>query len=100
VAADQVEAIEALFAQAQEAHHAFETTELNGVFDAAWPRWYAAYAIDHGIGPLLGCAVTIDALARFLDDSNVELAGLDPAPSEPWAAYTARRLVEELGGER
>jgi hypothetical protein len=100
MAADRIAEIAALLAEAQEAHHVFETTELHGVFDAAWPRWYAAYAIDHGIGPLLGRAITIEALARFLGDSNVELAQLDPAPGESWAAFTARRLTEELTQQR
>ncbi len=96
MAADRIAEIAALLAEAQEAHHVFETTGLHGVFDAAWPRWYAAYAIDHGIGPLLGRAVTTDSLARFLADSNVDFAQMEPPPNESWAAYTARRLTSEL----
>jgi hypothetical protein len=93
---DRFEAVNALLVQAEEAHGAFETTELKGVYDEEWPRWYAAYAIEHGIGALLGHAVTTDQLAQFLARTSFELKQTEPVPSEPWAAYTARRITAEL----
>ena len=56
---------------------------LGGVYDQAWPRWYATYAVEHGVGALIGGGITIDRLAEFLAGSNVEF---EPRPSrEPWA---------------
>ena len=63
MATDRIGALEALLAEAEAAHGVYETTELNGVYDQDWPRWYAAYAVDHGIGALLGRDVSVDELA-------------------------------------
>ena len=93
---DQIGALEALLAETEAAHGVYETTELNGVYDQEWPRWYAKYAVVHGIGTLLGRAVTADELARFLTTSWNELRNADPRPNDPWAAYTARRIAAEL----
>jgi hypothetical protein len=94
--ADRAEAVNALLVRAEEAHGKFEATELNGVYDEEWPRWYAAYAIENGIGALLGHDLTTDELAGFLATCNVEFERLDPKPTEPWAAYTARRIAADL----
>jgi hypothetical protein len=93
---ERIEALEALLAQTGEAHGRFEETELKGVYDQGWPRWYAAYAVEHGIGALVGHEVTTDRLATFLARSNIEFEGIKPAPTETWAAYTARRIAAEL----
>ena len=92
----RVDQIDALLVQAGEAHGRYEETELNGVYDQAWPRWYAAYAIEHGIGDLLGHPVTTDQLAVFLDSSNRDLERIEAELREPWATYTARRVASEL----
>ena len=39
---------------------------------------------------------TADELARFLASSWDEMQHADPRPSDPWAAYTARRIATEL----
>jgi len=93
---DRTEAIIVLLAQAKQAHGVFETTELNGVYDQEWPRWYAVYAVEHGIEALVGHAVTTDTLAQFLASTFVEFQQTEPKPIEPWAAYTARRIAAEL----
>jgi hypothetical protein len=95
-AADRVEAINALLVKTQEAHGAFEATELNGVYDQEWPRWYATHAVEHGIGGLVGHPVTIDRLAEFLASSNADFEAIEPKPGEPWATYAAGRIVAEL----
>jgi hypothetical protein len=95
-APDLIEAISALLLQAQAAHGIYEGTELNGVYDQDWPRWYAAFAIEHGIGALVGQDVTTDQLAAFLATSNAEFQATEPKPAESWAAYTARRIAAEL----
>ena len=94
MAADGIEAVSALLAEAMEAHGKFEETELNGVYDQDWPRWYAAYAVEHGIGSLVGHTVTADQLAQFLASSNVDFE--QSKIDEPWADYTARRVNAEL----
>jgi hypothetical protein len=96
MAADRIEAIEALLGEAEKAHGVYEATELNGVYDQEWPRWYAAYVVEHGIGALLGNDVTPDQVAEFLARSNTEFDQAEPRPSEPWAAFTARRIAAEL----
>jgi hypothetical protein len=73
----------------------YETTELNGVYDEDWPRWYAAYAVDHGIGSLLGRDVSADELAQSLTASWDELQRAHPRPTDPWTTYIARRLAAE-----
>jgi hypothetical protein len=94
--ADRIDAVNALLIRAQEAHGVFEATELNGVYDKEWPRWYAAFAVENGLGGLVGHAIDVDRLADFLADSNAEFEAAEPKPSEPWAAYTARRITAEL----
>lgn len=94
--ADSTDAIQALLVEAERAHGVYEATELNGVYDQDWPRWYAVYAVEHGIGALLDADVTAHRLASILSDANADFERLDPRPSEPWSAYTARRIATEL----
>ena len=94
--ADRTEALNALLVQTQEAHGAFEATELNGVYDQEWAQWYAAYAVEHGIGALLGRDVPTDELAQFLTSSYADFERIDPKPSEPWAMHTARRIASDM----
>ncbi len=96
MAADRIEAINALLVETQQAHGAYEAAELNGVYDQDWPRWYAAYAVEHGISALAEHDITADELAAFLASSYAEFQQTDPTPAEPWAAYTARRIAAEL----
>ena len=94
MARDRIEALQALLAEAEAAHGVYEAAELGGVYDDAWPRWYAEYAVDHGIGELLGRGITADELAGLLTRWWADAQG-SPASSEPWAASTARRLAAE-----
>jgi hypothetical protein len=93
---DRIDAIEVLLLQAEAAHGVYETTELNGAYDEAWDAWYADYAVGHGLGDLLGRPVASDELGRFLASTFAEFKTADPKPTEPWAAYTARRIATEL----
>jgi hypothetical protein len=93
---DRIAALETLLGQTEAAHGAYETTELNGVYDQDWPRWYAAYAVEHGIDGIVGRAVSADELAELLTVSWTELEESIPKPSEPWTTSTARRLAAEL----
>ena len=96
MAANRTEAVNALLVEAMAAHGTFEETELNGVYDQEWARWYAAYALDHGLAALLANPITTNQLAQFLASSNSEFEQAEPKPDEPWASYTAGRIVEEL----
>jgi len=96
MAAERIETIKTLLVQAEEAHGVYETTELNGVYDQHWPRWYAAYAVEHGMGALVGREIPADQLAEFLTTINAEFEEADPKPIESWAAYAARRIAVEL----
>ena len=96
MAADRIAAVNALLVETMQAHGEFEATELEGIYDQDWARWYAVYAVDHGIGGLIGHDVGSDSLAEFLASSNVEYERTEPGAREPWAAYTARRITAEL----
>jgi hypothetical protein len=96
MADEPTEAIRALLVEAMDGHAIYEATELNGVYDEDWPVWYASYAIEHGIGPLLGKPVRLEELADFLATSNVDFEQTDAKSAESWAAYTARRISEDL----
>lgn len=92
---DRTAALETLLSETEAAHGVYETAELGGVYDEAWPRWYAAYAVEHGIGRLVGREVSVDELTAFLARgwADSQRAG---GTAEPWAAGTARRIVAEL----
>jgi len=94
--ADRTEAIQALLSEAEEAHGAYEATELNGVYDEQWPHWYATYAIEHGIGQMVGRELSSAQLAQLLAVSYTEYQQQDPGPGESWGQYTAHRLAAEL----
>ena len=96
MAVDRTAAVNALVVQAQAAHHDFEANELSGVYDEEWPRWYAEYAVAHGLGTLVGHDISADRLALFLADGWAEFDGAEPKPTEPWPAYIAGRITAEL----
>ena len=93
---DQIPAIEVLLTETEEAHGAYERDELDGVYDQEWPAWYARYAVDHGIGELVGRAVSADELAGFLATTWDRAQQADPKPTDPWSAYVARQIAAEL----
>ena len=84
-----------LLTQAMNAHHEFEQTELNGVYDEEWPAWYAAYLLDYGLDDVLKKPVSLPQLTRFLDESNrrYEKLGKEVA----WADFTAVDMIAQLG---
>src|SRR5215218_6127799 len=53
-------AIAALLRETETAHGAYETDVLGGVYDEAWPAWYAAYLLDHGLNDQLPGAESLD----------------------------------------
>ena len=93
---DPIGALESLLAEAEGAHGVYETTELSGVYDEAWPRWYATYAVDHGIGDIVGREVTVDEVAAFLSVGWEDFQRADPKPTDPWSVVMARRIAQKL----
>jgi hypothetical protein len=93
---DRIKAVSALLSEAEQAHGVYEAAELGGVYDQDWPRWYAAYAVEHGLGELVGRDVTADQLWAFLATTFEEFTGAEPKPTDPWATWTARRIAAEL----
>jgi hypothetical protein len=93
---DPIDAIAALLRETEAAHGVYETRELNGVYDEQWPRWYAQYAVEHGLGALVGREISADELAQFLTSSWDELRQADPQAREHWAAPMARRIAADL----
>lgn len=94
--ADRPAAIATLLRQAEEAHAVHEADVLNGVYDEAWSRWYATYAVEHGLPGILGHDVSVDRLTAFLGESYADFASADPKPTEPWPEWTANRISAEL----
>jgi hypothetical protein len=93
---DRALAIFKLLTEAEQAHAAYETAVLGGVYDQDWPAWYASYAVEHGIGEIVGHAVTADQLAAFFRIAWADFSAGAPSSSEGWGTYTARRIVAEL----
>jgi hypothetical protein len=93
---DRVKAVSALLTEAEQAHGVYEAAELGGVYDQDWPRWYGAYAVEHGLGELVGHDVPADQLGAFLAATFEEFKGAEPKPTDPWADWTARRITAEL----
>lgn len=85
-----------LLNEAQQAHGKFEATELNGVFDEEWPRWYASYAIGHGLAEILGREVTVERVGDHLATAYAEYEGVDPKPDASWAEYIAQHWPDEV----
>ena len=81
-----------LLGDAQKAHHDYETTELEGVFDEQWPQWYADFLVANGFADLLAIQPDLDELASRL--SEISQRHKAERVDQPWAEYTARNLVE------
>ncbi len=93
---DRTEAVTALLSKAETAHGVFETNELNGVYDENWAEWYAAYAVEHGIGKIIGRHVAADELAGFLSGTFTDFKEHEATSTDSWATYTAGRITTEF----
>ena len=93
MSADRTAAVEAILAATEAAHGAYEATVLHGVYDQAWAAWYAAHAVDHGIGEALGRPIAADQLATAFTTAWEARSASGGATSEPWASWMASRLV-------
>jgi hypothetical protein len=91
---DRIEAVQALLSETEAAHGEYESSQLGGVYDEAWPQWYASYAVEHGMADVLGRPVTAQSLAEQLTSGWAAYQALDPAPVEPWGMFIARRIAK------
>ncbi len=90
MAGDRTNEIAALLIQAGQAHGKYEQSELRGVHDQDWPRWYAGYVVEQGISALLGHAVSVDQLTAFFISNYAEF---QKQPSGTlWADFTAAQM--------
>jgi len=89
------EAIARLLEQAQAAHHEYEESELQGVYDDEWPAWYAQYVIEHGLTEEVSQPITFDGLGEFLKESYARYVQSDRKLS--WQAFTAAEIRETYG---
>lgn len=92
---DRARFVEDLLRATEAAHAVYERDELAGVYDQAWPAWYAAYAVDHGLGRILGRDVAAEELATFLTSAWDAATQSDSKPAEPWSTWMARRIATE-----
>ena len=91
-------AVAALLRETQAAHGAYETNDLDGVFDQEWPAWYAAYLLDHGLRDLLPGAESLD-----VDNLTAMLARLAAdyergEQTSPWPDVYALGIVADCCG--
>ena len=91
-------AITALLTETKTAHVAYESNVRGGEFDEAWPTWYAAYLLDHGLGDHLPGAEGLDVayLAGVLARLAADYERGDKA--SPWPDVYAHAIVAEFRG--
>jgi hypothetical protein len=78
------------------AHSLHEKRELNGVYDQDWPAWYAAYLVEHGIGDLLGQAITRGELTGLLKQYDKDYRA--QRQLDGWPDYYAAQLLRWRDG--
>jgi hypothetical protein len=91
-------AITALLTETKTAHGAYETNVLGGAYDEAWPAWYAAYLLDHGLDDHLPGAENLDVanLAAMLPRLA---AGYEQGDKvSPWPDVYARGIIAGFHG--
>ena len=87
------QAVASLLRETEAAHGAYETTVLGGVLDEAWPAWYAAYLLDHGLSDHLPRAEGLDVanLAAILSQLAADYGRGEQ--TSPWPDVYAHRIV-------
>jgi hypothetical protein len=93
---DLVARIASLLSQAGAAHHEYEQTVLQGVYDQDWPLWYARYAVEQGLNSLLNMPLNPEQVSQLLTQIYQDYES--EKPQLTWAEYTAEKLVERAVG--
>ena len=79
-----------LLLRAKAAHGEYERTELGGVYDEQWARWYAQFIVDNGLADVLGRQISPEEMTTLLRASWEEQQR--SAPDETWERFTATRI--------
>jgi hypothetical protein len=85
-----ITALRDLLRQAGAAHGEYETTVLNGVYDEAWPTWYAEWLLTHGFNELVHGSHSGSELAVLLSDLNQQYRA--SGSTQHWADFYAERI--------
>lgn len=91
----QTQQIAMLLGLAGSAHHYYEQTVLQGVYDQEWSERYARCALEHGLNNLLGRSLSVEECRDFLMQNDQMFQVSQSVQS--WASYTAEQLVQQYG---
>jgi hypothetical protein len=91
-------AITALLTETETAHGAYETDVLGGVFDEAWPTWYAAYLLDHGLDKCLPGPGGLDVATLAAMLARVAAGYEQGDKTSPWPDVYARGIIAGFHG--
>jgi hypothetical protein len=91
MAPDKMHLIEELLKQTSSAHGEYETHVLNGVYDQEWAKWYARWAVEHGLNDLVKQAIDAEQWGQILRDLNEQHQQTDRQQS--WAEFTAQQVA-------
>jgi hypothetical protein len=89
-------AVADLLTETKTAHGAYETDVLGGAYDEAWPAWYAAYLLDHGLGDHLPGAEHLDVANLAAELARLAADYERGEQSSPWPDDYARGIVAEF----
>ena len=89
----QEKAVAALLREAETAHGAYETNDLAGVYDEAWPAWYAAYLLEHGLSDHLPGAERLDAATLAAMLTRLAAGYERGEQTRPWPDVYAQGIV-------
>ena len=92
----QEKAVAALLREAETAHGAYETNDLAGVYDEAWPAWYAAYLLEHGLSDHLPGAERLDVATLAATLTRLAADYERGEQTSPWLDVYARGIVTEF----
>jgi hypothetical protein len=89
----QETAVAALLRAAETAHGAYETNEVAGVYDEAWPAWYAAYLLEHGLNDQLPGAERLDVATLTAMLTRLAADYERGEQTRPWPDIYAQGIV-------
>jgi hypothetical protein len=91
-------AVAALLRETEMAHVTYETDVLGGVYDEAWPAWYAAYLLDHGLADHLPGAERLDVTTLAAELARLAADYERGERSSPWQHVYAQGIVVHCRG--
>jgi hypothetical protein len=92
------QAVATLLKETKTAHVAYETDVLGGIYDEAWPAWYAAYLLDHGLGDHLSGAERLDVANLAAELTRLAADYERGEQTSSWPDVYARGIVAHCRG--